>query len=42
MRFRAYSKPHRVGWLGWFEDNDNNLIGFLGLDNKFVWYNAFN
>lgn len=40
MRFKAYQRPHLVGWLGWFEDENENAIGFLGLDNVFVFHNA--
>ena len=38
MVFKAYSKPHRVGWLGWFEDENGNLVGFLGLDSHFMFF----
>lgn len=37
MKFRGYQRPHRVGWLGWFEDQDGLCVGFLGLDNHFVF-----
>lgn len=37
MKFKAYQRPHRVGWLGWFEDQDGACVGFLGLDNHFVF-----
>lgn len=39
MRFKAYQRPHKVGWLGWFEDDGGELVGFLALDQKFVFYN---
>lgn len=29
--FRKYSKPEKVGWLGWFEDADGNTIAFVDL-----------
>lgn len=29
MTFKAYSKPHRVGWLGWFEDEHGNAVGYF-------------
>jgi hypothetical protein len=38
MKFRAYQRPHLVGWLGWFEDDDGRCFGFLGLDNRFRWW----
>lgn len=38
MRFKAYQRPHLVGWLGWFEDEEGRAIGFLGLDSMFVWH----
>lgn len=40
MMFKPYQRPHLVGWLGWFEDENGNAIGFLGLDNVFVFHNA--
>lgn len=40
MKFRAYQRPHLVGWLGWFEDEDGYTVGFLGFDNHFVWHKA--
>ena len=40
MKFRAYQRPHLVGWLGWFEDGDGNVVGFLGFDSRFVWHKA--
>jgi hypothetical protein len=39
MRFRGYQRPHKVGWLGWFEDDEGELIGFLALDGHFVFRN---
>lgn len=38
MTFKAYSKPHRVGWLGWVDDEDGNLIGFVGLDGLLMFF----
>jgi len=38
MAFKAYHRPHLVGWLGWFEDQDGNTVGFLALDGKFVFH----
>lgn len=38
MRFKGYSKPHQVGWLGWVEDENGNLIGFVGLDGRLVFF----
>jgi hypothetical protein len=40
MKFRAYQRPYRVGWLGWFEDDDGKCIGFLGLDSHFAWHHS--
>jgi hypothetical protein len=38
MAFRAYRRPHRVGWLGWFEDEEGKLVGFLSLDGRFMFH----
>lgn len=38
MKFKAYQRPHKVGWLGWFEESDGTLVGFLGLDSHFMFY----
>lgn len=42
MKFTAYQRPHLVGWLGWFEDQDSNLVGFLGIDGHFQWHFGVN
>ena len=40
MKFRAYQRPQKVGWLGWFEDEKGETFGFLGLDHCFVFHHA--
>ena len=40
MKVKAYSKPHRVGWLGWVDDEDGKLVGFVGFDGRLVFFQA--
>ena len=40
MRFHGYQRPHRVGWLGWFTDAADEVVGFLALDGHFHWHHT--
>jgi len=32
--FKMYSDPSKVGWLGWFENDNGKVTAFVGLDRK--------
>lgn len=36
-RYKMYSNPQAVGWLGWCEDGDGKATAFVGLDRKVVF-----
>ena len=37
MKFKAYSNPQDIGWLGWLENCVGQVVGFVKLDGSIVW-----
>lgn len=35
--FKRYACPDAVGWLGWFESYDGEVIAFVGLDRRVLF-----
>lgn len=40
MVFKAYRRPHRVGWFGCFVDEDGDVFGFLALDGTMFFHHC--
>lgn len=38
---KHYKQPQKVGWLGWVEDGDGELVGFVDLDDNFRSLKSF-
>ncbi len=37
MKVKLYSNPRGTGWLGWIENCEKQVTGFITLDGSLVW-----
>ena len=33
---KLYSNPDNVGWLGWFDNEEGNVIAFVTLEGRII------
>ncbi len=37
MIIKLYRKPENTGWLGWIENKDEYVLGFIKMNGEIQW-----
>lgn len=37
MYLKLYRKPENVGWLGWIENKEEYVLGFIKMNGEIQW-----